>query len=48
VDVAAACEGMEGNEKLTLTLSPDGRRLTLAQATANTCAFGAGIYYRTK
>jgi hypothetical protein len=48
VSVSAACEGMEGNEVLTLILSPDGKRLTLQQKTANTCAFGAGDYYRAR
>lgn len=48
VSVNASCEGMEGKEKLTLILSQDGKRLTLEQTTANTCAFGAGVYYRAR
>lgn len=48
VSLDAASEGMEGKEKVTLTLSPDGRRLTLAQPNVNTCAFGAGVYYRAR
>ena len=48
VNVNASCEGMEGREQLTLILSPDGQRLTLQQKTANTCAFGAGDYYRVR
>lgn len=48
VHVDAASEGMEGKEQLTLTLSSDGKRLTLEQKSANTCAFGAGVYYRAR
>jgi hypothetical protein len=48
VSVDAACEGMEGKEKLTLILSSDGRRLALKQGNTNTCGFGAGDYYRAR
>ena len=48
VTVNAACEGMEGREKLKLILSADGRQLTLEQEAANTCAFGSGVYYRVR
>jgi len=48
VTVNAACEGMEGREKLKLILSADGRQLTLEQEAANTCAFGNAVYYRVR
>jgi hypothetical protein len=48
VSVDAACEGMEGKEKLTLVLSSDGKRLKLKQGNTSTCGFGAGDYYQAR
>jgi hypothetical protein len=48
VNLNAASEGMEGKEEVTLSISSDGKRLTLEQKKLNICAFGAGVYYRAR